>query len=181
MAWHYKRLQAPEITNIEKSTYGSEQGDRSLKFFKFLHSKSAISFNIFVGPLDILTCLSVYMYEQNSKCTDKPPKRHYLIVWTPFYIYCKLFDMHCSCEKMLYRVSPPPPPKKKKKKKKNGTVDFSELCSDQQLSFFTLLDRVYFPHYYNINIWLRTFYLMSNFLWTVIFGICPISRVPRHN
>ena len=30
---------------------------------------------------------------------------------------------------LLYRVAP-----------KNGTVDFSGLCSDQQLSFFTLLD-----------------------------------------
>ena len=30
---------------------------------------------------------------------------------------------------------------------KNGTVDFLGLCSDQQLSFFTLLDRASFPHY----------------------------------
>ena len=28
--------------------------------------------------------------------------------------------------------------------KKNGTVDFLGLCSDQQLSFFTLLDRTSF-------------------------------------
>ena len=35
---------------------------------------------------------------------------------------------------------------------KNGTVDFSGLCSDQQLSFFTLLDRPSFPHYNNIKI-----------------------------
>ena len=35
---------------------------------------------------------------------------------------------------------------------KIGTVDFSELCSDQQLSFFTLLDRVSFPHYNNTKI-----------------------------
>ena len=50
---------------------------------------------------------------------------------------------------------PPPPPKKKKKKKKNGTVDtvdFSGLCSNQQLSFFTLLDRASFSHYNNTNI-----------------------------
>ena len=26
-----------------------------------------------------------------------------------------------------------------------------------------------------------TLYKMSNFLWTVIFGNCPISRVPRHD
>ena len=36
--------------------------------------------------------------------------------------------------------------------KKNGTVDFLELCSDQQLSFFTLLDRTSFPHYNNTKI-----------------------------
>ena len=33
--------------------------------------------------------------------------------------------------------------------RKNGTVDtvdFSELCSDHQLSLFTLLDRASFPH-----------------------------------
>ena len=53
---------------------------------------------------------------------------------------------------------------------KNGTVDpvdFSGLCSDQQLSFFTLLDWVSFPHYNNTKmhqIWLKTFYFMSNFL-----------------
>ena len=34
----------------------------------------------------------------------------------------------------------------------NGTVDFSGLCSDQQLSFFTLLDRASFPHYNNTKI-----------------------------
>ena len=36
--------------------------------------------------------------------------------------------------------------------KKNGTVDFLGLCSDQQLSFFTLLDRPSFPHYNNTKI-----------------------------
>ena len=61
----------------------------------------------------------------------------------------------------------PPPPKKK-----NGTVDFLGLCSDQQLSFFTLLDRASFPHYDNTKIIKFGIYFMSNFLWTVIFGIC---------
>ena len=125
--------------------------------------------------------------------------------------------------------------------KKNGTVDFLGLCSDQQLSFFTLLDRTSCSHYNNTKIikfgwklvilwvisyglsfsgftinfslvggppkngtvnllglcsdeqlflspcwiehlfliihqdhqiWLKTFYFMSNFLSTVIFGIC---------
>ena len=36
--------------------------------------------------------------------------------------------------------------------KKSGKVDFSGLCSDQQLSFFTLLDRASFPHYNNTKI-----------------------------
>ena len=35
---------------------------------------------------------------------------------------------------------------------KTGTVDFLGLCSDQQLSFFTLLDRTSFPHYNNTKI-----------------------------
>ena len=75
----------------------------------------------------------------------------------------------------------PPPPKKKP-----GifdTVGFSGLCSDQQLSF----SPCWIEHLFLIiirprsSIWLRTFYFMSNYLWTVIFGICPISRVPRHD
>ena len=51
----------------------------------------------------------------------------------------------------LYRV---PPPKKKhtQNKQTNGTIDFSGLCSDQQLSFFTLLDRASFPHCNNTKI-----------------------------
>ena len=36
--------------------------------------------------------------------------------------------------------------------KNNGTIDFLGLCSDQQLSFFTLLDRTSFPHYNNTKI-----------------------------
>ena len=49
----------------------------------------------------------------------------------------------------IYSGWPPPPPPKKKKKKKKKTRNsrFSALCSDQQLSFFTLLDRASFPHY----------------------------------
>ena len=48
-----------------------------------------------------------------------------------------------------YRVPPPP------KKKKHGTVDtfdLSGLCSNQELTFVTLLDRASFPHYYNTKI-----------------------------
>ena len=36
--------------------------------------------------------------------------------------------------------------------KQNGTIDFLGLCSDQQLSFFTLLDRTSFLHYNNTKI-----------------------------
>ena len=33
--------------------------------------------------------------------------------------------------------------------KNNGTVNFLGLCSDQQLSLFTLMDRTSLPHYNN--------------------------------
>ena len=46
--------------------------------------------------------------------------------------------LHCLA---LYRVA-----------QKSRTVDFSGLCSDEQLSFFTLLDRASFPHYNNTKI-----------------------------
>ena len=64
---------------------------------------------------------------------------------------------------------------------KNGTVDtvnFSRLAR-WTVFFFTLLDRASFPHYNNNQdhqIWLRTFYFMSNFLWTVISGF---ARFPE--
>ena len=35
---------------------------------------------------------------------------------------------------------------------KNGTVNFLGICSDEQLSFFTLLDRASFPHYNDTKI-----------------------------
>ena len=50
--------------------------------------------------------------------------------------------------------------------KNNGTINFLGLCSNQQLSFFTLLDRTYLLHYnqhQDHQIWLKTFYFMSNF------------------
>ena len=47
---------------------------------------------------------------------------------------------------------------------------------------FALINSYLFsPCWIDHQIWLRTLYFMSNFLWTVIFGICPISRVPRHD
>ena len=68
----------------------------------------------------------------------------------------------------------------------NGTVDtddFSRLCSDQQLSLFTLLDRASFSHYINTKIikfdW-ELFILWTNFLWTVIFRISLSFEVRWH-
>ena len=55
---------------------------------------------------------------------------------------------------------------------KNGTVDtvdFSELCSDQQLSFFTLLDRASFPHYNNTKIIKFGWELFI--LWVISYGL----------
>ena len=52
--------------------------------------------------------------------------------------------IHFIFSSLVYRVAP-----------KNGTVDMVDvlgLCSDQQLSFFTLLDRPSFPHYNNTKI-----------------------------
>ena len=50
---------------------------------------------------------------------------------------------------------------------KNGTVNFSGLCSDQQLSFFALLDRAYFL----IIITPRSSNLVENFLWVISYGL----------
>ena len=55
---------------------------------------------------------------------------------------------------------------------KNGTVDtvdFSGLCSDQQLSFFTLLDRASFPHYNNTKIIKFGWELFI--LWVISYGL----------
>ena len=63
---------------------------------------------------------------------------------------------------------------------KNGTIGFLGLCSDQQLSFFTLLDRT---SIYFIIITPRSSNLVENFLFyeyisyrLSFVGICPISR-----
>ena len=53
--------------------------------------------------------------------------------------------------------------------KNNGTVDFLPLCSDQQLSFFTLLDGTSFPHYNNTkNI---KFGWKLFILWVISYGL----------
>ena len=53
--------------------------------------------------------------------------------------------------------------------KNNGTVDFLGLCSDQQLSFFTLLDRTSFPHYNNTKI--IKFGWKLFILWVISYGL----------
>ena len=53
--------------------------------------------------------------------------------------------------------------------KKNGTVDFLGLYSDQQLSFFTLLDRTSFPHYNNTKI--IKFGWKLFILWVISYGL----------
>ena len=62
--------------------------------------------------------------------------------------------------------------------------DFAGLCSSQPINIFTLLDRASISHYNNIQIikfdW-KLFIVMRHLLWTVIFVICPISRVSRHD
>ena len=67
---------------------------------------------------------------------------------------------------------PPPPPPQKKKKKKKRSSRFSGLCSDQQLSFCTLLDRASFPHYtcYN-NIKIIKFGWELFILWVISYGL----------
>ena len=53
--------------------------------------------------------------------------------------------------------------------KNNGTVDFLGLCSDQQLSFFTLLDRTSFLHYNNTKI--IKFGWKLFILWVISYGL----------
>ena len=52
---------------------------------------------------------------------------------------------------------------------KNGTVNFLGLCSDQQLTFFTLLDRASFPHYNNTKIIKFGWELFI--LWAISYGL----------
>ena len=64
------------------------------------------------------------------------------------------------------------PPPKKKKKKKPGSVD--GLCSDQQLSLYTLLDRASFPHYNNSKIIKFGWELLM--LWVIYYGLMKITH-----
>ena len=68
-------------------------------------------------------------------------------------------------------------------KKRNSQFFRTVLWST--VIFFTLLDRASFPHYNNTKIikfgWELFILWVISLIWTVIFGICPISRVPRHD
>ena len=52
---------------------------------------------------------------------------------------------------------------------KNGTVNFLGLCSDQQLSLFTLMDRTSFPRYNNTKIIKFGWKLFM--LWVISYGL----------
>ena len=81
-----------------------------------------------------------------KRCYNTPPPPPPPPIWSSFLFYflaCLYIYIHIY----LYIYTGWPG--------KNGTVDtvdFSGLCSDQQLSFFTLLDRASFPHYNNTKI-----------------------------
>ena len=62
------------------------------------------------------------------------------------------------------------PPQKQNKQKRNSRYSrFSGLCSNQQLSFFTLLDRASFPHYNNTKI--TKFGWELFILWVISYGL----------
>ena len=63
----------------------------------------------------------------------------------------------------LFRKSIPGGPQK------TGTVNFLGLCSDQQLSFYTLLDRTSFCHYNNTKIIKFGWELFV--LWVISYGL----------
>ena len=64
---------------------------------------------------------------------------------------------------MVYRVS------QKTEQSIVDTVDFSGLCSNQQLSFFTLMHRASFPHYNNTKIIKFGWELFI--LWVISYGL----------
>ena len=75
----------------------------------------------------------------------------------------------------LYRVAP-------KKPRNSRYGQFSGLCSDQQLSFFTLLDKTLFPHYNNTKIIKFGWELFI--LWVISYGLsfsgfARIARFPE--
>ena len=80
-----------------------------------------------------------------------------------------LMDCHFRDLLLICHWWVPPPQKKKKKKKNTEQSIFLELCSDQQLSFFTLLTRVSFSHYNNTKI--IKFGWKLYMLWVISYGL----------
>ena len=116
----------------------------------------------------------------NVKMLRFPP---YFFSLRPLYTY--LFLHHSTHIFTQYRVA-----QKKRNSRliffrtllKKWTIKLNWIELNQQLSFFTLLDRASFPRYNNTKIikfgW-ELFILLSNFLWTVIFGICHYFVINR--
>ena len=75
----YIKDSIPTNTNIEQMyVYASERSERAKKTLAFFTFLNCYFFQYFVGTSDTLsvqmTCLSVYMYRQISKCTDNSEK-----------------------------------------------------------------------------------------------------------
>ena len=77
------------------------------------HILKLLFFQYFVGTSDTLsvqmTCLSVYMYRQISKCTDKTPKKHYLggscpPLATLMMDITEIFGWHWTIPSSLYKA-----------------------------------------------------------------------------
>ena len=81
------------------------------------------------------------------------------------HVFCSFHPVIVCCVARLQLYTYPGGPK-------NGTVDtvdFSGLCSDQQLYFITLLDRASFPHYMNTKIIKFGWELFI--LWVISYGL----------
>ena len=72
----------------------------------------------------------------------------------------QFIDVPLRSRRLLYRVA---------QKKTRNSRFFLGLCSDQQLSFFTLLDRTSFPHYNNTKI--IKFGWKLFILWVISYGL----------
>ena len=82
-------------------------------------------------------------------------------------IYCLIPSIHARLSYMY--IPGAPPPKKKTTQQQTEQSIFLGLSSDQQLSFFTLLDRTSFPHYNNTKIIKFGWELFS--LWVISYGL----------
>ena len=98
-----------------------------------------------------------------------------LFVWFFFFWGGGRASPGCNCRlSKMYSTGWPPT--------KNGTVDtvdYSGLCSDQQLSFFALLDRASFPHYNNTKIVKFGWELFIS--WVISYGLSfsGFARLPE--